>query len=71
MPAAPSQPATPAVGRKPRPTATAITMTRLTMDWLRLPRTCPVNTDARAMAMVRKRAMMPAVASMATEMAVP
>ena len=35
------------------------------------PRTCPVSTEARAMAMVRNRAMMPSVMSMATEIAVP
>ena len=39
--------------------------------WIRLPTTCPVSTDTREMAMVRNRAMMPSVMSMATEIAVP
>ena len=36
-----------------------------------LPTTCPVSTEAREIAMVRNRAMMPSVMSMATEIAVP
>ena len=36
-----------------------------------LPRTWPVSTEAREIAIVRKRAMMPSVMSMATEIAVP
>ena len=36
-----------------------------------LPMTCPASTDARAIAIVRKRAMIPAVMSIATEIAVP
>jgi hypothetical protein len=36
-----------------------------------VPRTCPVSIEARLIAMVRKRAMMPSVMSVATEMAVP
>ena len=36
-----------------------------------LPTTCPARTDARAMDIVRKRAMMPSVMSIATEIAVP
>ena len=43
----------------------------LSIVWIMLPRTCPVSTETRAMAMVRKRAMMPSVMSMATEIAVP
>ena len=39
--------------------------------WMTLPMTWPASTDARAMAIVRKRAMIPAVMSMATEIAVP
>ena len=35
-----------------------------------LPRTWPVSTEEREMAMVRNRAMMPSVMSMATEIAV-
>ena len=38
--------------------------------WITLPRTWPVSTEARAMAIVRNRAMMPSVMSMATEIAV-
>ena len=38
---------------------------------MRLPITWPVSTAARAMAMVRKRSMMPSVMSIATEIAVP
>ena len=41
------------------------------MVWVMLPRTCPVSTEGRKMAMVRNRAMMPSVMSMATEIAVP
>ncbi len=40
-------------------------------DWMTLPRTCPVRTETRAIAMVRNRAKIPSVLSMATEMAVP
>ena len=36
-----------------------------------LPITCPPSTDDRAIAIVRKRAMIPAVMSMDTEIAVP
>ena len=39
--------------------------------WIMLARTWPVSTETRAMAMVRKRAMMPSVMSMATPIAVP
>ena len=41
------------------------------MVWIVLPRTCPASTEARAMAMVRNRAMMPSVMSVATDIAVP
>jgi hypothetical protein len=61
----------PALGRNPMATATTRTMARLSMVWIMLPRTWPVRTAGRKMAMVRKRAMMPSVMSMATEMAVP
>ena len=37
--------------------------------WIRLPTTWPVRTETRAIAIVRKRAMMPSVMSMATEIA--
>ena len=36
-----------------------------------LPTTCPARTDARAIDIVRKRAMIPSVMSIATEIAVP
>ena len=39
------------------------------MVWIRLPTTWPVSTETRAIAIVRKRAMMPSVMSMATEIA--
>ncbi len=39
--------------------------------WIRLPSTWPVRTEARAMAMVRNRSMMPPVMSMATMIDVP
>ena len=57
--------------RKPTSSATPITTARLSSVWIRLPSTWPVSTEAREMAMVRKRAMMPSVMSMATEIAVP
>ena len=47
-----------------------MTTAMLTIVWIMLPRTCPVSTEAREMAMVRNRAMMPSVMSMATEIAV-
>ena len=60
-----------AVGRKPTSRATPMTTTRLSMVWIMLPRTWPVSTEGRKIAMVRNRAMMPSVMSMATEIAVP
>ena len=39
-------------------------------DWIMLPSTWPVSTQTRAIAMVRNRAMIPPVMSMATETAV-
>ena len=41
------------------------------MVWMTLPMTWPVRTDVRAMAIVRKRSMIPSVMSMAIEIAVP
>jgi hypothetical protein len=70
-PTAAIQSAGPAVGRKPTRSATAMTTATLSMVWIMLPRTCPVSTEVRAMAMVRKRAMMPSVMSVATDIAVP
>jgi hypothetical protein len=70
-PAAPSSPTTPPSGRYPMASAAAITTTVATRVWIRLPMTWPVSTAAREMAMVRNRATMPSVMSMAIEMAVP
>ncbi len=39
--------------------------------WITAPTTWPVRTDAREIRMVRKRAMMPSVMSVATMTAVP
>jgi hypothetical protein len=52
-------------------TAAAETMARASIVCRMLPATCPVSTEARAMAIVRKRAMIPSVMSMAIEIAVP
>jgi hypothetical protein len=60
-----------AVGRKPTSTATPRTTARPSIAWTMLPRTCPVSTEGRKIAMVRNRAMTPSVMSMATDMAVP
>jgi hypothetical protein len=60
-----------ASGRKPISMATAMTTARLSKVWTMLPRTWPVSTEGRKMAMVRNRATMPSVMSMATEIAVP
>ncbi len=62
---------TPAAGRKPTANATPITVARLNAAWITLPSTCPVSTETRAMCMVRNRAMMPSVMSIATEIEVP
>ena len=47
-------------------------MTRAMVNstWIWVPSTCPVSTEEREMAMVRNRAMMPVVMSIATEIAV-
>lgn len=60
-----------AVGRNPTRTATPVTTARLSIVWSRLPTTCPVSTEAREIDMVRNRAMIPSVMSVATEIAVP
>ena len=60
-----------ASGRKPTSRATATTSVRPTIVWITAPTTCPVSTDARAIDMVRNRAMMPSVMSMAIAIAVP
>jgi len=56
--------------RKPRATATPITKAMLSRDWIMLPSTWPVSTEVRAIAMVRNRAMIPLLISMATAVAV-
>ena len=70
-PAAASHSTAPASGRNPIATATASVTARASRVWSMLPRTWPVSTEGRKIAMVRKRATMPSVMSMATEMAVP
>ena len=59
------------MGRNPMSSATPMTTAMPSIVWITLPTTCPVSTAAREMAMVRNRAMMPSVMSMATEIAVP
>ena len=71
MPIAANQPAGPAVGRKPTSSARPITAATLSSDWIKLPTTCPVSTDAREIAMVRNLATIPSVMSVATDTAVP
>ncbi len=63
-PSAAIQATGPAVGRKPMSSATPATMATLIVVRIKLPRTCPVSTEARAIAKVRKRAMMPSFMSM-------
>lgn len=70
-PSAAAQPSTPADGLQPSATATPITMTRLTATWIRLARTWPPSTAARAIDIVRNRSTMPLVMSIATTIAVP
>ena len=70
-PIAPSHSSGPAVGRKPSATATASTMPMLMRVWIRLASTWPVRTAERAIAIVRKRSMIPPVMSIATTIAVP
>jgi len=53
------------------PSATPMTTATPSIVCTMLPMTWPVRTEAREMAMVRNRAMMPLVMSMATEIAVP
>ncbi|KQX33215.1 hypothetical protein ASD29_13300 [Streptomyces sp. Root1295] len=59
------------VERKPMATATAPTRTRLASTCRTLPTTCPMITEPRWIAMVRKRAMMPSVMSVETDTAAP
>jgi len=60
-----------ALGRNPISSATPVTTARVSIVWIMLPRTWPVSTEGRKIAMVRKRATIPSVMSMATEIAVP
>src|SRR5262249_26355954 len=71
MPTAATHSTGPAVGRNPTSSATPVTSAMLSNVWIMLPTTWPVSTDTRAIAIVRNRAMMPSVMSMATEIAVP
>ena len=59
------------VERKPMATATAPTRTTLATDCSTLPTTCPISTEPRWIAMVRKRAMMPSDMSVETDTAAP
>ena len=71
IPTAPSHWTASAEGRNPTANATAVTMARPITVCSMAPSTCPVSTEAREIAMVRKRSMMPLVMSMATAIAVP
>ena len=66
-----SQSSTDADGRKPTSIAAPSTTTNATSVWISAPTTWPVSTDTRAIAIVRKRAMMPSVMSIATAIATP
>ena len=70
-PVAASHSSGPVVDRKPIRTATIMTRASAIIVWMTLPMTWPARTDVRAIDIVRKRAMIPSVISMATEMAVP
>jgi hypothetical protein len=59
-----------AFGLKPRAIATPMTSTMLARVWMVLPTTCPVSTEVREIAIVRKRLMIPAVMSVQTATAV-
>jgi len=51
------------VGRKPMRSATPTTRTMVMIVRIKLPRTCPISTEAREIAMVRKRVMIPSFMS--------
>ena len=70
-PIAASQSSGSAVGRKPSAIATPSTTAMLASVWIRLASTWPVSTAELAIAIVRKRSMMPPVMSIATTIAVP
>lgn len=60
----------PAFGRNPISSAMPMTSAVLNIVWIRLPTTCPVSSEARAIAIVRNRATMPSVMSVQTDTAV-
>ena len=68
---APSQPSSPASERKPSRNANAVTITTANAVLMTAPSTWPVSTETRAMSIVRNRAMIPVVMSVAVEIAVP
>src|SRR6516164_10919051 len=70
MAAAASQPVTLVVVRKPVSTATAVTAAMASTVWITAPPTWPASMLTRATGMVRNRATMPPVMSVATETAV-
>jgi hypothetical protein len=70
-PMAASHSSGPAVGRKPTSRATPRMVAILMNVWIPLPMTWPASTAVRLIAMVRNRAMMPEVMSIATNIAVP
>lgn len=58
-----------ALGRKPTAGAIPVISTRMTSTWTMLPSTCPVSTEEREIAIVRKRLTMPSVMSPHTDTA--
>jgi hypothetical protein len=70
-PAAASHSIAVAFERKPMASAMPITTAMPSSCWMTAPTTWPVRTDAREIRMVRKRATMPSVMSVATMTAVP
>ena len=70
-PIAPSQPSGPASERNPSRNTNAVTITTANAVLMTAPSTWPVSTDTRAMSIVRNRAMIPVVMSVAVEIAVP
>ena len=70
-PNTPSQASGPAGDRKPISSATRNTTTLIIKDCRTPPTTWEVSTDGRKIAIVRNRAMMPSVMSIAAEIATP
>ena len=58
------------MGRNPISSAAPITSPMLTIVWIMLPATCPVSSEPRKIAIVRKRATIPSVMSTQTDTAV-